>query len=499
MRIRNRGLATAAGLHLRLSACAVMVTGLLLSDDPTPLYSAAPTRPAAHVYRPALIEGVPHVRQKPDFCGEACGEMMLGKLGVKLTQDDVFNYSGLDPAEGRGCYTRELDRGLKAIGFTTGDVWHRVDPSKGEQELESHFAALHADLRAGTANIVCMHYDASPTASEHFRLVLGYDPKTDEVIYHEPAIERGSYQRMPKSLFLELWPLKYSEQAWTVIRLRLDPGKLVERPKAQPSGSVFTDADYARHIHRLKQQLPSKDFVTFLERPFVVIGDEPAATVERRSKNTVRWAVEHLKQSYFASDPATIIDIWLFKDRESYETNAEQLFDAKPTTPYGYYSPSHRALVMNISTGGGTLVHEIVHPFIGANFSDCPAWFNEGLASLYEQCGEEQGRIHGYPNWRLPSLRQAIKADRVPSFETLCATTPQEFYQQDRGTNYAQARYLCYYLQERGLLEKFYREFVKAAAKDPTGLETLKSVLGVDDLDAFKKDWEAFVLKVKYE
>ena len=34
---------------------------------------------------------------------------------------------------------------------------------------------------------------------------------------------------------------------------------------------------------------------------------------------------------------------------------------------------------MNISTGGGTLVHEIVHPFIEANFPACPPWLNEGL------------------------------------------------------------------------------------------------------------------------
>ena len=40
---------------------------------------------------------------------------------------------------------------------------------------------------------------------------------------------------------------------------------------------------------------------------------------------------------------------------------------------------------MNIATGGGTLVHEIVHPFMAANFEQCPSWFNEGLGSLYEQ------------------------------------------------------------------------------------------------------------------
>ena len=112
---------------------------------------------------------------------------------------------------------------------------------------------------------------------------------------------------------------------------------------------------------------------------------------------------------------------------------------------------THQALVMNIATGGGTLVHEIVHPFMAANFPGCPSWFNEGLASLYEQCGEREGRIRGETNWRLPGLQQAIRADRVPSFESLMSTTTRQFYDKDPGTNYSQARYLCYYLQEQGM------------------------------------------------
>ena len=94
-----------------------------------------------------------------------------------------------------------------------------------------------------------------------------------------------------------------------------------------------------------------------------------------------------------------------------------------------------------------------------------------GLASLYEQSGEEHGRIHGYVNWRLPALQKAIKAKRVPPFETLCATTTEQFYHEDPGTNYAQARYLCYYLQEQGLLEKYYREFRAERSQGPDRLQ----------------------------
>ena len=70
----------------------------------------------------------------------------------------------------------------------------------------------------------------------------------------------------------------------------------------------------------------------------MVIGDEPAEMVRRRSDNTVKWAVEKLKKAYFTSDPKQILDIWLFKDKESYEKNVKALFGKTPDTPYGYFS-----------------------------------------------------------------------------------------------------------------------------------------------------------------
>jgi len=153
---------------------------------------------------------------------------------------------------------------------------------------------------------------------------------------------------------------------------------------------------------------------------------------------------------------------------------------------------------MNISTGGGTLVHEIVHPFIESNFPDCPSWFNEGLASLYEQCGESRGKIVGYTNWRLEGLKKAIAQDAVPPFQELCSTTTREFYDDDRGTNYAQARYLCYYLQQRGLLRTYYRAFVRNADADPTGYKTLQKTLGVDDMEVFQKRWQTWSASLKF-
>jgi hypothetical protein len=266
----------------------------------------------------------------------------------------------------------------------------------------------------------------------------------------------------------------------------------------RPAAGSLTAAQYEEHLRLLQAKIPAKGFTVVVSPPFVVIGDEPPEVVRRRAENTVHWAVDKLKAAYFRKDPAAILDIWLFKDKESYEGHCKSIFHKAPGTPFGYYSHEEKALIMNISTGGGTLVHEIVHPFVAADFPGCPPWLNEGLGSLYEQCGEEDGRIHGYTNWRLPGLQEAIRKQRVPPFEKLCAMTEDDFYTKDRGTNYGQSRYLCYYLQQQGLLEKFYHRFHDNAAKDPTGYATLQAVLGRRDMDAFQAEWEAYVLKLRF-
>ena len=69
-----------------------------------------------------------------------------------------------------------------------------------------------------------------------------------------------------------------------------------------------------------------------------------------------------------------------------------------------------------------------------------------------------------------------------------------EFYNFESGKHYAQSRYLLYYLQQKGLLTKFYREFFAHQKTDPTGYQTLRRVLGNVDMKVFKPKWEKYVL-----
>jgi Peptidase_C39 like family/Protein of unknown function (DUF1570) len=467
----------------------------LRTPSPVPEIALDGTPPPAGAL--ALIRGIPHVRQKPDFCGEACAEMVLSWLGRGGTQDDVFDVAGIDPSLGRGAITPELKRGLERLGFRVGDVWYAVEAARGAAELGRQFADLYADLVRGIPSIVCMHYDEGPHTTEHFRLVVGYDPVTDEVVYHEPAEDNGAYRRMKRTRMLRLWPLAYDAAHWTVIRFRLDLDPAAVRPPAEPLVHGHTPSEYAQHVLALKERL-GPAFSVVLEPPFVVAGDEPEATVRAHAEDIVSWARDSLEADFFTVEPKRILDVLLFKDARSYRKKAIELFHAEPTTPYGYYSSEHGALVMNIATGGGTLVHEIVHPFVEVDFPEAPAWLNEGLGSLFEQSDVRDGHIIGRTNWRLPALQEAIAKRRLVSLEALVRTDTHAFYEEDPGTNYAAARYLCYYLQERGLLVRFYRTFRAHHVEDPTGAATLRHVLGEGDLAAFQPRWEGYVAKLHF-
>ena len=279
---------------------------------------------------------------------------------------------------------------------------------------------------------------------------------------------------------------------WAVVCPLLVLG-IAARPAAAAPASAPA---YDQHVAAVRKQAPA-GFNIVVSPPFVVVGDAPAARLRAIAAGRIRWTADRLRQEHFERELPEILTIWLFRNGASYRRYTRELFGETPTTPFGYYSSRDRALVMNIGSGGGTLVHELVHPYVAANFPACPAWLNEGLASLYEGATSRGARIRGLVNWRLPGLQAAIRARRLPSFEQLLATTDQEFYEEDPGTNYAQARFLCLYLQERGLLRRFLREARAAHERDPGGVETLRQVLGQRDLARFQRDWEAWVLRLR--
>lgn len=262
-----------------------------------------------------------------------------------------------------------------------------------------------------------------------------------------------------------------------------------------PSFAEPSQEQLDKRAKELDKKLDGQGYTVLVEPPFVVIGDSPAAEVKRVTTGFLRTKVALLEKEFFTKRPDRVLEVWLFRNKQTFLKGAKKFFDDEPDTPFGYYSPDANALIMNAS-GLGTLSHELVHPYMEANFPDVPSWFNEGLASLYEQPSQRNGRIVGLPNWRLPNLKKEIRAKTLPSIKTLVGTTRDQFYEAGYDS-YAFARYLVYYLQEQGKLQEFYKKFLDDK-KDLTGATALRTVLG-EDLDKFEPKWRAWVLAIPYK
>lgn len=239
------------------------------------------------------------------------------------------------------------------------------------------------------------------------------------------------------------------------------------RPAPYPSGELT--AACKGEADRLKARL-DKTFNLIIEPPFVIAGDLPVSQLRAYADGTVARPARAMWASYFHKRPTEPITVLLFTDNGvqrprgeqegyAYRSWAKQLFNDTDVSYYGYYRPDRRTMVMNIDTGGGTLVHELTHALIVYDFPDVPDWFNEGLGSLHEQCNVEEDRVVGLENWRLPALQKAIKAGKLRSLDSLLAE--DDFRNEESvGMNYAQARYFCMFMQQRGVLKEFYAYYL---------------------------------------
>jgi hypothetical protein len=233
--------------------------------------------------------------------------------------------------------------------------------------------------------------------------------------------------------------------------------------------------------------------------PFVIAGNGSKDKIERYRDQTILAAARALHAMYFDTEPREPVLILLFESRGPYARLAKKWFDHDDVPHYGFYRRRENVMLMNVGTGTGTLVHELVHALIASDFPNVPSWFNEGLGSLYEQCsiGRDHQTITGLANWRLPALKAAIKKDELRPLRELIED--ENFYDAAHvGMNYAQARYLLMYLQEKNLLTNYYARFRDNAADDPTGLRTLKAVIAPQSLEDFEKQWRAWVLTLHF-
>jgi len=266
-------------------------------------------------------------------------------------------------------------------------------------------------------------------------------------------------------------------------------------PASQPAyPSAALAAACGRKADELRRAEPN--MVVLVEPPFVIAGDMGEAQLRRHAAGSVLRPARAMWASYFARKPARPVRILLFDGRDSYARFAKGDYPGGDFPYFGYYSHADERMVMNIQTGGGTLVHELTHALIAWDFPAVPSWFNEGLASLHEQCMVGERGIAGLTNWRLPALQKAIASGKLRPLRELVSR--RDFYGQQSGLNYAQARYFCMYMQERGLLGKFYRHFRGSSGGADADVRAVEHVFG-RKIEQVEGDFLAWVKTLRWE
>ena len=265
-------------------------------------------------------------------------------------------------------------------------------------------------------------------------------------------------------------------------------------PTSKPAAKYPSDELVRSCDRAAKAMLKRVDrtFASVVRPPFIVIGNMPKRTLARHAQGSVVAPAEVLWKTYFERKPDKPVTILLLRDDKTYRAWAKTLFGDTDVSHYGYYKPDVRTMVMNIATGGGTLVHELTHALIVYDFPAVPDWFNEGLGSLHEQCSIRPTGIVGLVNWRLPGLQKAIRDKKLRPLRDL--VTKDDFYGARRGVNYAQARYFVMYMQQRGVLGKFYKQHRGArGAEAAPAVKTIERAFGerLDTIEPAFVRWAA--------
>jgi hypothetical protein len=143
---------------------------------------------------------VPYIKQLPDYCGEACLAMAAAYFGKKIEQKKINQACGVK--EKRGAYSRELESGIKKLGFKTKTpYWY---PNKTDYDFYFDRNRLLKAIAENHPVLLGFWADYNDKTNEntwafdHFVLLVGYDLTKNSFLIHDPARKK-------------FWTLTFSE------------------------------------------------------------------------------------------------------------------------------------------------------------------------------------------------------------------------------------------------------------------------------------------------
>ncbi len=270
-------------------------------------------------------------------------------------------------------------------------------------------------------------------------------------------------------------------------------------------------AEVARLTREARAALGERAVVQVVGELYVLAAPAPGPSFDQEVK-LLGDALPAFVNGRFTRGPDRALTVFLLPSQASYRAFATGRRGAPAPLPeFGFFARREREIVINVAEGIHTLTHEVVHAFVLRDFPAAPAWFDEGLGALFENpVIDGPGEIRGETNWRLPILLGALRAGRADGgggvaqvgLEALFGMSEEAFWANELPEgearkarvrlHYAMARYACQWLQDKGVLWRFYRGWREGVAGDAGGERAFRAVVGEGPGEA-NGEWVAWV------
>jgi peptidoglycan hydrolase-like protein with peptidoglycan-binding domain len=113
----------------------------------------------------------------------------------------------------------------------------------------------------------------------------------------------------------------------------------------------------------------------------------------------------HLRRVLFPKPPATPIVAVLGDNSRSLVEMVRRLYPTASVSAdlpfFGLYNANDNILFATVTGGYGTMLHELGHALVKANYPHAPFWLEEGVSMLYERSAWQSGRPEPLENWRM--------------------------------------------------------------------------------------------------
>lgn len=249
------------------------------------------------------------------------------------------------------------------------------------------------------------------------------------------------------------------------------------KPPLEDLEEIYENMDYQKVIDMYSSNIPCSHSITRF-RYYVIFSSLDENTTYNLIDKDIRNTVDAMVNNYVSDLPDSVIPVILFSNYDEYKdfsVNTMGIVESD-LSPFGFYKITKNTIVVRYVNWKGSISHEFTHSLIQHDFPDIPSWFNEGLAALHEKYILKDSSMIGDFNWRIVSLRRALRENTYTGLRKLMETNDEELYEGRTSFYYAQSRYLLMYLQQKNRLENYYKLFRDTYDDDPTGITQLEKV-----------------------